>query len=311
MPYANDTIPDIILDDINIRLIESKARFIQTILYCVISLMAVFILFLVIMFLELKADYHMIEVERDYLVIRNIDGESFNTQLERSYFTKKNIEERLVSDLETLTGKYNRLHDEALTPPYIVLSGREALLVWKNRAGAYLRWVVPMDSYRAQILMIKPMKSTKIKKRNSSGYYRVIDFRPFVTPGPFNGLVDSIKANTNNDKEFAYEIWSLVTQLSVYTPELEETPRWPLETLVEGGGDCEDASILIASMLTASNMFDEVGFVVLDSNNYYDFREPNHVAVYVKKDGDMAYIDGTSIVMNPYEKEIDGYYYPV
>jgi hypothetical protein len=37
------------------------------------------------------------------------------------------------------------------------------------------------------------------------------------------------------------------------TTSFDEYPRFPIETLVEGGGDCEDTSILMASMLRAMN----------------------------------------------------------
>ena len=42
------------------------------------------------------------------------------------------------------------------------------------------------------------------------------------------------------------------TSDSVTTP-YDEYPRYPLETLVDGGGDCEDSSILVASLLYGMN----------------------------------------------------------
>ncbi len=66
------------------------------------------------------------------------------------------------------------------------------------------------------------------------------------------------------------------TSDSVTTP-YDEYPRYPIETLVDNGGDCEDSSILTASLLTAMN---------------YDIilvNPPGHMAVAVKIDAYGSY----------------------
>jgi hypothetical protein len=50
----------------------------------------------------------------------------------------------------------------------------------------------------------------------------------------------------------------------------DDYPRYPIETLVDNGGDCEDTAILTAAML------DEMGYGVVLIN------PPNHMAVGVK-----------------------------
>lgn len=69
----------------------------------------------------------------------------------------------------------------------------------------------------------------------------------------------------------------------------DEYPRFPFETLYNGGGDCEDSSILLASILY------DMGYGVV----LIDF--PGHVAVGVKGDG--------SIYGNYYEYEGEKYFY--
>jgi hypothetical protein len=63
-----------------------------------------------------------------------------------------------------------------------------------------------------------------------------------------NGLTDEEKINL---------LISFVQDLHYVsdgsTTSFDEYPRFPIETLVEGGGDCEDTSILMASMLRAMN----------------------------------------------------------
>ncbi len=65
-------------------------------------------------------------------------------------------------------------------------------------------------------------------------------------------------------------VQSLPYTVDSVTSPFDEYPRYPVETLVDGGGDCEDTSILLAALLT------EMGYgVVLIS-------PPEHMAVGVK-----------------------------
>lgn len=75
---------------------------------------------------------------------------------------------------------------------------------------------------------------------------------------------------------------------SVTTP-YDEYPRYPVETLVDNGGDCEDTSILLASIL------DRMGYGVVLLN------PPKHLAIGVKGSGN---ISGTCWLY-----EGDNYYY--
>lgn len=96
-----------------------------------------------------------------------------------------------------------------------------------------------------------------------------------------------------SDRELVDFILAFVQSLE-YIPDdvstgFDEYPKYPLETLVEDGGDCEDTSILLASL------YREMGYgAVL-------LRLPGHMAVGVKGSSDMP---GTY-----YEKNGSKYYY--
>lgn len=84
-------------------------------------------------------------------------------------------------------------------------------------------------------------------------------------------------------------VQSLPYTVDSVTSPFDEYPRYPAETLVDGGGDCEDTSILLASLLT------EMGYgVVLIS-------PPEHMAIGVK--------GGDNIYGNYWEYEGAKYYY--
>jgi transglutaminase-like putative cysteine protease len=77
------------------------------------------------------------------------------------------------------------------------------------------------------------------------------------------------------------EVWHIVAQLTTYSEEIEETPRYPLETFLAGGGDCEDTAILLASMIRAAPVDWVVDLVYMDIDNPQDPQDVNHVMVHV------------------------------
>jgi len=62
-------------------------------------------------------------------------------------------------------------------------------------------------------------------------------------------------------------------------PAGSEYPRYPIETLIEGIGDCEDSSILYASIVRTFGYSQGVLLVSLDTNND---QVMDHVAVLVR-----------------------------
>lgn len=84
-------------------------------------------------------------------------------------------------------------------------------------------------------------------------------------------------------------VQSLPYTVDSVTSPYDEYPRYPAETLVDNGGDCEDTSILLASIL------DRMGYKVVLLN------PPTHMAVGVKISGN---ISGTC-----WQYEGDNYYY--
>ncbi|GAI39841.1 unnamed protein product [marine sediment metagenome] len=109
---------------------------------------------------------------------------------------------------------------------------------------------------------------------------------------------------------FAKEVFNLVTQLTVYSEDIGEVPRWPTETLTEAGGDCEDLAILFASLLKAAPYPYKLGLVYMDANNPEDPVNPNHVIVWVEADDWKLSVDCTSAQgWNYYEEGVGGWYY--
>ena len=140
--------------------------------------------------------------------------------------------------------------------------------------------------------------------------FDVIDFRPYVDSSYFTNWIPDLYYTSGSEEEFIQTVWGIVSQLTIYSSEITETPRYPLETLLAGGGDCEDTAILVASMLKAAPVDWEISLVYLDSHNPTAPVEPNHVVVFVKTASNQYYIETTSDTrMNPYPDGIHGWYF--
>ena len=114
-----------------------------------------------------------------------------------------------------------------------------------------------------------------------------------------------------DDDAFVREAWHIVAQLTTYSEEIEETPRYPLETFLAGGGDCEDTAILLASMIEAAPVNWGVDLVYMDINYPLDPQDVNHVIVHIDTGQEQYLIETTADgEMEPFD-EVVGWYLEV
>lgn len=142
--------------------------------------------------------------------------------------------------------------------------------------------------------------------------FNVIDYRTFIRADYLSGFVKAIRDNTDSDYDFLQELWYVSSQLSKYSPDVGEDPKFPLRTLIDGKGDCEDSTILLASMLRASPDAAawKIELVYFDASSPSDPREINHVALLVRANDFQTFVETTSNSsgLNTW-KSIDGWYY--
>ncbi|QQR93188.1 MAG: transglutaminase family protein [Candidatus Iainarchaeum archaeon] len=134
------------------------------------------------------------------------------------------------------------------------------------------------------------------------------DYTFFINSGPFINVVKPIKDAATDDYAIIEELFNIIKQGPVYVKEIKETPRYPIETLTGGGGDCEDTSILMASLLKAVDPNWEVKLYYIDGDNPKSPEKINHVIVYVDTGKVQTFIETTSKgEMNPYVNGVHGY----
>jgi transglutaminase-like putative cysteine protease len=92
-------------------------------------------------------------------------------------------------------------------------------------------------------------------------YYKLLRYRPpensyadYVRPNDVQHIAQALRREYPSPWEYAEAALRLVQQIS---PEEDIDPwdtKYPLETLAEGAGDCEDTSILYASLIRAGGL---------------------------------------------------------
>lgn len=241
-----------------------------------------------------------------------------NSQLaqELAYYEGRSA---LLTDSATLLE--NKLA-ESISPPYTFIKDREIYWVFKDYQGNRHTWNMSIDTYRAIIEKPEP-QGKKFLHSEHGVVYSVRDHTKFVDSSSFSHWADDVfeRVNfndgmnqTSRNSQFVYEVWYIISQLTAYSPDIDEDPRWPLETLVEGGGDCEDFAVLVASILRASPHTKDwqIQLVYFDSDHPDQPENVNHVSLFIKTDEFETYVDRS---LDPSKNEsweyINGWYFDV
>ena len=197
---------------------------------------------------------------------------------------------RLQQDHDALSGEFEWFRSEAIVPPYICTSGRNVQIAFRRSDDSVDLWEVPFESLERSItlgtesrdsLWFELGATAELHNTTTDEDYHVWDFGAFVDPDPFREVMHDLYMELGDDDAFVREVWHIVAQLTAYSEEIEETPRYPLETFLAGGGDCEDTAILLASMIRAAPVDWGVDLVYMDIDNPQDPRGVNHVMVHV------------------------------
>jgi hypothetical protein len=248
------------------------------------------------------------------------DLQSENTQLQKEISAERNTNFSLRSEFDDLKKKYDDLNKWAVVPPYILTKQRNITVAFNKLDGSIDSWDLPFDTFEKELergniarsIVSQPSNFQHLYSDNGKDFYTE-DMTLFVDPTSFEKVVpDLYYESGNNEEKFIKEVWNFVTQLSIYSNEIGEIPRFPLETLNAGGGDCEDTAILFASMILAAPVDWKVQLVYMDIDNPTNPQKPNHVAVHIDTGTSVYLIETTSdIDMQPYSGGVKGWYYDV
>jgi len=272
---------------------------------------------------QLRQDFQVMESEKETLVndfnylVTNYN--SLNTEysiLQTNYDSLYSEHTQMLEKYNALAGDYNTLNNIAIKPPYIVVHDREVDTTFYDIDGQLVSWVTPFagleydienGAYTRRLIVDDEWQTILVSRADNSSLW-IRDFSVFVTPETFRNVIPELYRKSSSPHEFIYRIWYMIGQLSNYASEDIETPRYSLETLLAGGGDCEDLSILLASMIKAAPVDWYVDLVYVDSENINNPQDPDHVVVYIDTGQDTFIVESTSDqIMLPYTEGVTGW----
>jgi FtsZ-binding cell division protein ZapB len=286
---------------------------------------------------EIVTQYNELRSKYNQLINEYNELHSEYNQLVDKYNNSTEQYEHQLAELQERTkqllGELDQIHttfEGAIVPPYLLVEDRKVNLVFRNLNGELEHWYWGVEALEASIIKGQFMREINVSDLNYlglhdianrftkgskyiqlSGQGRFLDFRPYVIKEPFEPLASDFFSRHSDDESKIKEVWNMVTQLDTYSKEITETPRLPLETLLLGGGDCEDLAILTASILKAMSPEWDVSLVYMDADNPAKFSKLNHVTVFVDTGKYKTFVESTQgHVMSPWV-QVDGFYFKV
>lgn len=120
-----------------------------------------------------------------------------------------------------------------------------------------------------------------------------VDFAKFVTPYALKPIADKLREIYSDDEEFANGVLMLVHQIPYI---VTKSAKYPVETLVDNGGDCDLLSYVAASVMKAGGLdvvllyYENVNHMNLGVNLPKDPKLARHPPIYIVYRGIRYYI---------------------
>ena len=126
----------------------------------------------------------------------------------------------------------------------------------------------------------------------------VWDYSLYVRPYPeLTRLADEIYKQSDSEYGFIYDVLQVINYSTDYAPDGDiEAVNTPLQTLNMSRGDCEDLTILVASIIKSSSYTQdwEMKLVYLNSKDPNNANGVNHVALFVDTGQMATFVESTS-----------------
>jgi len=166
---------------------------------------------------------------------------------------------------------------------------------FKDVSNNKYNWQLPIESFESTVKYNTDYDVRGLSNPDIGESYNVPKLSPFVQQS-FSNVIEQVWDNSDGDLKFVGNVWFIVNQLTTYSSDIGEYPRYATETLGRGGGDCEDLAILIANMILSSTHTQdwELEFIIMDSNNPENPQTVNHVILLIDDGTNRYYIEPTS-----------------
>jgi len=229
----------------------------------------------------LKQD--LLENEKKYAMLRN-DYKSLRNQYALQSLEMKATKSASDEYVQEIQDSY----------PKTTLDEQTVTWEFYDSLDNFYVWTLPIESYESYIRATEPRDIVRLQMYTGETV-TVRDHTKFVRES-FKDVIEEVYDNAGGDEEFIYGVWYIVSQLTTYSTDIGEDPRWAVETFTRGGGDCEDLAILIADMIKSSKHSKnwDIQFVYFDSDNPSRAKDVNHVAITIDTGSVFHYIEPTA-----------------
>ena len=237
---------------------------------------------------DTKKSYDDVAIQHDITKNKLEKLEIDYDELVNHYDTKESEYQNYYDDVE------DYLYSQNISPKITIYNQTISWELYDSKEN-YYSWEMPIGSYEELVLDKYNYDHIEFYNDVTDETYQLIDYTKYVHEG-FTNVIDEIYLNSDNDTDFIYEVWYITSQLTVYSYDIGDHPRYALETFSRGGGDCEDTSILIADMIRSSKYTRnwDIRLVYFDADNPAMPRTINHVAVYVESDSIATFVESTA-----------------
>ena len=217
----------------------------------------------------------------------------------------------LSDESKNYENEVNKWIDQEQSKPTTTI--HDQIIYWHmtDSEGNMYDWTFPVSDYEKYVTGDRYNDELYFQSGNGESF-SVLDHTRYVRTS-FSDVIDDVYKNSIDDQDFMYEVWYITSQLTTYSYDIGEYPRWAVETLSRGGGDCEDTTILILDMLKSSQYTKDWKFEMLyfDSDNIENPDTINHVVPVITINGDTWIIESTAKTeeeMNKWnEMSVDGW----
>ena len=223
----------------------------------------------------------------------------------------------LSEDVATLTSEKEGLEqdifelkmfvDEQISLPNVQLQDKTVTFAFARRNGQPLFFDIPyhalVETNSLSADSFRYHRYQSVSANNMTG--SVLDCRTFIQTEYFEEMMQKMQLEYNDNYLLLEQVWLIVSQVELTERQLTETPQFPIETLVNGGG-VEDKAILMASMLKAAPVHWDVSLYYVDATSLKIKHSPNDLMLKVVFDGRTFYIDPDGTTMTPHDA-VDGW----
>ena len=205
-------------------------------------------------------------------------------------------------------------------PPITIIENGYIVWDFADSKGNIYVWEMPIETYEDLVVS----SDTKWESDEHTTTFRYSDghtakhrLYDWIVEESFSGVIDEVHQNSNGNSDFIWEVWFIVSQLTVYQEDVGvwSYGRHALETFTRQGGDCEDLAILVADMLRSSSHTSNwsIQLVHIDSKNPTNPQQVDHVIVRVHDGQYRYYIEATASQpsWNYYPEGVSGWFYDV